>query len=164
MSNDYYHSAANRPFHLSVGLVIVNDKGEFLSKHFSDYRGQYENLYIFPTETVEKDESLEHTLQRALIEEVGVLAEPIGFIGSIVGTIPRHGLLAEKTTIYFLMRYCGPGKPPLYPNEDGHSTIEWYTADFLRLQYSKQPKELLASVLNETKILNAAERCKTKTP
>ncbi len=100
MSKDYYHSEAHRPFHLSVGLVIVNDKGEFLSKHFSDFRGQYENLYLFPTETVEKDESLEQTLSRALIEEVGIQALPIGSIGSIVGTIPRHGHAVQRKQPY----------------------------------------------------------------
>ena len=138
-------------------LFSINDEGKFLSKHFSDFRGQYRNLYLFPTETIEQHESLETTLHRALIEEVGVKAEPIGYIGSLIGAIPRHGLAAEKTTVYFLMKYIGMGDAPLFPLEDGHSSLEWYTPDFLRLQYSQQPKELLASVLNETKILNAAE-------
>jgi 8-oxo-dGTP pyrophosphatase MutT (NUDIX family) len=165
MSKNYYHSEPHRPFHLSVGLVIVDDKGNFLSKHFSDFRGHYQNLYLFPTETVEEDESLEATMQRALIEEVGVTARPLGYIGSITGTIPRHELAAEKTTVYFLMQYTGQGEGPLYPLEDGHSSIEWYTADFLKEQYAKQPKELLASVLNETKMVNAAETfLNTKTP
>jgi 8-oxo-dGTP pyrophosphatase MutT (NUDIX family) len=156
--NNYYRSLPKKPYHLSVGLVIVNDSVQFLSKHFSNFRGTPAELYLFPTETIEVGEAIEETLARALKEEVGMKAEVIGYIGSIVGLLTHNHFPAEKTTIYFLMKYIGNGDAPLYPEEDGKNTIEWYSAEFLREQYLHQPEIFNSPILQEIKILDAAEK------
>lgn len=153
--DNYFRSTKQRPFHLSVGAVVFNQKGEFLSRHFSTFHDRPANIYLFPTETIEKYESIEIAVHRGLMEEVGVTANIEGLIGTSVGFAVSGDKVFEKTVIYFLMR-LEEVKTPFFPDEDGASTIEWHTPEFLLEQAQYLPDDMIHSVLNESSIIKNA--------
>jgi isopentenyldiphosphate isomerase len=155
--SNYFRSTKERPFHLSVGAVVFNDKGELLCRHFTNYRGRNVDIYLFPTETPELGETFEQTLHRGLSEEVGVTAESPGFIGTLVGFAISGDKVFEKTVIYF-MAHHKETIAPLYPNEDGISTVEWHKPEFLLEQTKHLPYDMLHSVLNESTIIKSAQK------
>ncbi len=155
LPTNYYRSTKEKPYHLSVGIVVVNEAEEFLVRHFSTFHGEKVDLCLFPTETIEQDETLEETVHRGLREEVGAEAEIISFIGSIHGLATMNNKTFEKTVIYFLCRFK-KGNSPLYPDEDGESITEWHPAKFLIDHQAQQPPDIQNSILNETKIIEAA--------
>ncbi len=153
----YFRSTKQRPFHLSVGGVVYNNKGELLTRHFSNYKGRNVDIYLFPTETIEPGESLEQALLRGLKEEVGVQAKIKGFLGTLVGFAKSKDKIFEKTVIYFLTELQTIG-PPLFPEEDGQSSVEWHTPEFLLEQTKYLPQDMIHSVLNESSTIKAAQK------
>ncbi len=156
MPPNFYRSTEDRPVHLSVGAVVVNDKGELLCRHFSIFKNNFLNIYLFTTETPEPGENLDQALSRGILEELGAKAEIIGYIGSITGPMISHDREIEKNVVYFLMRLTEMTDSPIYPDEDGPHTIEWQTPEFLLEKIETYPEEIKHSILNESKIINAA--------
>jgi ADP-ribose pyrophosphatase YjhB (NUDIX family) len=155
--NNYFRSTKERPFHISVGAVIFNDKGELLCRHFTNYQGRPMDIYILPTETLEQNETLEQALHRGIHEEVGAKADIKGFLGPLVGFAINGDKVFEKTVLFFLMQ-VKEVYTPLYPDEDGTSTIEWHTPEFLLDQIQYMPEDIIHSVLNESTIIKNAQR------
>lgn len=154
---NYFRSTKQRPFHLSVGGVIYNDKCELLTRHFSVYKGRKVNVFLFPTETIEPGEMLEQALRRGLMEEVGTRADIKGFLGTLVGFAKSKDKVFEKTVIYFLAE-LKEIVSPLCPDEDGVSTVEWHTPEFLLEQTKYLPQDMIHSVLNESSIIKSAQK------
>ncbi len=106
MSN-YYISTKEHPYHLSVGAIVVNDRGEVLCHHFHsiDVPGTtFKDLYLLIRESLDPNETLEAAVHRGLLEEAGVEAAVQMFIGSIVSQFNREDIIAQKTTLYFLCK------------------------------------------------------------
>jgi ADP-ribose pyrophosphatase YjhB (NUDIX family) len=155
--HNYFRSTKERPFHISVGAVVVNDAHKLLCKHFTNFHGRPVNMFLFPTETLEPHESLEQALHRGLKEEVGVTADIRGYIGTSVGFAVSGDKVFEKTVLYFLL-HCKTIGTPLFPFEDGVSTIEWHTPEFLLEQAHHLPEDMIHSVLNESNIIRNVQK------
>jgi hypothetical protein len=85
---NYFQSNTEHPYHLSVGAVVMNEKGEVLVHHFvrSDLPGYWPDLgindfYILMRETIHPGENLEDALHRGLLEEFGATADLVDYIG-----------------------------------------------------------------------------------
>ncbi len=82
------------PYHCSVGLVIIEkDKVLFLQKK--------DRSFTLPRETIRLDESIKDALSRGAQEELGLIIEIEGFLGSLVSFFIRDRKKIEKTTLYF---------------------------------------------------------------
>ena len=108
------------PFHMSVGVVLINDKNEVLTHKFDlsdneELRAELkervdlpENIqyYSLMTETPENGETLLDAAERGLMEEFGATGELVHYIGTSIGHFKRPGnsVLIEKTTPFFLYK------------------------------------------------------------
>jgi len=133
--SNYFIGNKTRPFHLSVGAVVLNDNDQLLCYHFVIPKDKKE-MYSLMRETVEPTTSLEDNLRKGLMEEFGVQALIIGFLGTIESHFENwEGVEVQKTTIYFLCRLdksrplVKPSKPGIFEGETGH--IEWHEIHFL---------------------------------
>jgi len=133
--SNYFIGNKTRPFHLSVGAVVLNDNDQVLCYHFVIPKDKKE-VYSLMRETVEPTTSSEDNLRRGLMEEFGVQVLIIGFLGAIESHFENwEGIEIQKTTIYFLCRLdkyrplIKPSKPGIFEGETGH--IEWHEIHFL---------------------------------
>lgn len=87
---NYFQGNSKHPQHISVGAVVLNDKNEICCHHFDSRINKFigywkdnglEDFYILMRETIEPNETLEHALHRGLMEEFGVEAELLDYIG-----------------------------------------------------------------------------------
>lgn len=102
---NYYQASITCPYHLSVGVLVLNSRNEVLCHHFPSIiidGKTITNLYLLVRETLEPNETLEKALHRGLQEEAGAVADIKAYLGSIVSQFPRGGEIMEKTTVYFL--------------------------------------------------------------
>ena len=108
MKKKHFQWTPENPYHISVGAVVRNDKGEICCHYFKKFSrptvGSFEDMYILMRESLEDNETLEQCLKRGLMEEFGIVAEQQSFLGSIVSEVPIMGSKAfmKKTTLYFL--------------------------------------------------------------
>lgn len=108
------------PFHMSVGVILVNEENEVLVHRFNlenneelrhelkrraDIPGKVQ-YYALMTETPEHGESLIDAAERGLMEEFGATGRLIHYIGTNIGHFKRMGsdVLIEKATPFFLYR------------------------------------------------------------
>lgn len=120
------------PYHLSVGVVLINDKNEVLTHKFNltnndELRAELKErvdlpknikYYSLMTETPENGETLLDAAQRGLMEEFGATGELIHYIGTTLGHFKRPGsdVLIEKTTPFFLYRMTSLDESKRDPN------------------------------------------------
>lgn len=104
-----------RPFHLSIGAVLVED-GKFLAHKFDltridlqEAKGrtgiEIDTFYTIMTETPEENEGFLDALKRGCLEEFGANIELLGFIGTHIGHFqkPKHlEVTIEKNIPFFL--------------------------------------------------------------
>lgn len=107
VNKNYFKGTIDNPYHLSVGAVLVNDKGEICCHYFKSFihkdLGSFTDFYILMRETMEVGEKIEDSLKRGLQEEFGAKGEIKSFLGSTISNIifADRGSI-EKTTLYFL--------------------------------------------------------------
>lgn len=155
MKYHYFIGQKKSPFHLSVGAVLIDKKGQVYCHHLRGMRGSME-AFLLMRETVRPRESLEQTLARGLRKEFGVRAKVRGYLGSIASSFENwEGAKIEKTTLYFL---CAPiGTPKNVKRMESHegatSVCEWQPKKFLIAQMKKQGRLLKRDDFDESKIL-----------
>ena len=78
MTTTYFQGNYLHPQHISVGSILMNEKGEVCCHHFftKDLKGYWadeklDDFYILMRETLKPNETLEHALERGLMEEFG---------------------------------------------------------------------------------------------
>ncbi len=160
---NYFQGNSEHPKHISVGAIVLNDKNEICCHHFdsvkTDFQGYWkeqhlEDFYILMRETVEPNETLESALHRGLMEEFGIEAEFVDYVGSIQSHFQSKRVEIEKTTLYFL---CKLKSQDLSKRGSGdvedQSQIEWHTADFLVPKMKKQSQKYGRTDIDESKIL-----------
>lgn len=160
---NYFQGNSKHPQHVSVGAVLVNEKGEICCHHFDSSKGKFEgyweeqgldDFYILMRETIEPGETLEEALERGLLEEFGAEAEIIDYIGSIQSHFESKKVVVEKTTLYFL---CNLKSQDLKKRSSGdvefESQIEWQTADFLIPKMKEQSAKYGRTDIDESSIL-----------
>lgn len=132
MTSIYQHTVEN-PFHISVGAVLVNEKGEVCTHAFSrselpeDVRAAIDTdrVYILMRESVEDGETLVEAVERGLKEEFGALGTVKRYLGSLRGrAMSSKGFgTFQKTTLYFLVELTSMGERP--DDDESSSELEW---------------------------------------
>jgi len=108
MTNNYFQGTKINPYHISIGAVVRNERGEICCHYFKNFEhksvGSFENLYLLMRETIEPNETIEQCLERGLMEEFGITANMVSYLGSIQSRFPiiNSEIKIEKTTLYFL--------------------------------------------------------------
>lgn len=162
MTKIFQHSAEN-PFHISVGVVLVNDAGQILvhktdratiPERFAHLLGGLDQAYILMRESLENDETLEQCVARGLQEEFGAEGDLIKYLGAISTPVAARTRVFEKTTLYFLVQLQLQGPRPM-DDDESFTELVWM-----------EPKELIAAMkeqgiranredLDESKIIEA---------
>ena len=105
MQENYFQGTKDSPAHISIGGILLNEKGEVACHYFEKffhYGTEATDFYLLMRETLEPNETIEDCLIRGFQEEFGA-EDPIKrFIGSIVCKAPKGDFTIEKTTLYFL--------------------------------------------------------------
>lgn len=158
---NYFKGTKEKPYHLSIGAVLLNDENKVCCHYFDELDekskrvyGDLKDFYILMRETPELGESIEQTLNRGIMEEFGATGEVITYLGSINGEFTKGGVNIEKTTLYFLMKLKS-FNPDLRSLSDieGDSEIQWQTPAFLIEKMRGQRKRLNQTTLDESVIL-----------
>jgi hypothetical protein len=162
--DNYFRGIKEKPYHLSVGAVLANDTGQICCHFFKAFKSEadlieYKNFYILMRETVERNESLEESLQRGICEEFGARGKIITYLGSLKSKFNRLDFQIEKTTLYFLLKLEKQDiKLRLKDEEEKASEIQWHSADFLIEKMKEQGKRYLDRTdLDESLILERAK-------
>lgn len=160
---NYFKGSKEKPYHLSIGAVLVNDENKICCHYFKEikpYRayGVLKDFYILMRETINVNEGIEQALHRGLMEEFGATGEIKTFLGSIKSDFIIGDVTIEKTTLYFLVDLKS-FEPKLRSFEDleGESEIQWQTADFLIEKMENQMKRLNISSLYESEVVKRAK-------
>lgn len=156
----YFQGNADHPYHISVGAVLQNDRGEVCCNYYKSPQAGYwkecgmSDFYTLMRETLEPGESLESALERGLQEEFGAKGECLTYIGSIQGTFMHRGVSVEKTTLYFLTKLVSQDVITRRKEdaEEG-SSIEWHTLDFLIPKMQEQTKRFGRTDVDESAVL-----------
>jgi len=98
---------------------MVNEHGEVACHHF-DTIGSLKDVYTLMRESLEDSETIEHCLERGLMEEFGAKATLERLLGPIVSRFTTQNTVIEKTTLYFFMR-CRSIDPALRRLDDPES-------------------------------------------
>lgn len=104
--DSYYQGALNKPAHLSVGAIVYNKEDEtfgYLLKKLDGY-----SIHNLMTKTVMPGETMEETLERGLLSEMGAKGDIMTYIGSLQSTDTWWADIGkptevEKTTVFFLI-------------------------------------------------------------
>ena len=164
---NYFKGDRKKPYHLSVGAVILNDENKVCCHFFKQmtlrkaFEG-FKDFYILMSETMEMGEKIEATLHRGLMEEFGITGDIITYLGSIKSEYPVKSsephYSIEKTTLYFLVR-MKTFKPELRGQDDAEkeSEIQWQPIDFLISKMPEQGRKYSSS-LDESSVLEKAKK------
>ena len=153
MSN-YFQGTSNKPFHLSVGAVLFNDKGEIACHHFINHPRLDSEAYILMRETIEEGESIEQALNRGLMEEFGATGEIITYVGSLVKPYKINDITIQKTTIYFAIRLIDiDSEKRLKDDPEAGSNIEWLDPKDLARKMKKSAKKLKLTDMDESEVI-----------
>ena len=112
---------------------------------------------------MEMGETIEDTLHRGLMEEFGITAEIIRFIGSIKGSfevkVSEPPYTIYKTTLYFLVR-MKTFNPELRSQGDveKESEIQWLPIEFLIAKMKEQRLRIGSDTLDESVVLENTRR------
>ncbi len=132
---NYFRATESFPFHVSIGGLVFNKEGKVCVHHYRDLKKSsgkiMGDLYLLLRETVEPHETIEQVLVRGLMEEFGMKGELVGCLGSIKGMMPVKDFQAEKTTIYFLVKYLEHDESKREVSAETTSNIEWQDPIFL---------------------------------
>jgi hypothetical protein len=136
----FFQASQAQPYHISVGAVVFDEQGRIACHHFKEILG-HKDVYILMRESMENDETLLKTVHRGLKEEFGMVANPVAFIGSLVGFLPDpKGVLSfDKTTLYIacqFVKWHSEGRD--LDDPEASSTIEWIEPEKLIELMQKQ--------------------------
>jgi 8-oxo-dGTP pyrophosphatase MutT (NUDIX family) len=157
MSSIFAHTKSS-PYHLSVGVVLMNDEGEVACHHHTNALGKglpFNELYLLMRETVEDGESLYDAVARGLQEEFGLSGEVERYLGSTRNTIhaPNGNYDFEKTTVYFLCKYTGAAAERDQDDPESGSDIEWIKPANLAANMNRLAVVFNNEPLDESEIL-----------
>lgn len=161
MSN-YYQASIEQPFHLSIGAVPVN-KGKIMCHHFKEF-GPYKNFYVLPTETMEQGETIEQTLHRGLMEEMGITSKVKEFLGSEIYPAIWFTEISKptnvvKTVLYFLVEVENFDNSKRLKGEiESETTITEFDIEELIKIMEDQSKRIPVKEVNQIEILLRAKK------
>jgi ADP-ribose pyrophosphatase YjhB (NUDIX family) len=162
MTKIFQHSE-NSPFHISVGAVLVNDKGHILvhktdstniPKELAHLLGGLDEAYILMRESLENDETLEQCVARGLREEFGAKGDLLKYLGAISTPVAARTRTFEKTTLYFLVQLTSQGPRPM-DDEESFTELVWMEPGELIVAMKRQGAQAQREDLDESKIIEA---------
>lgn len=164
MAGTYFQGNKDHPQHVSVGVILVNEKGEICCHHFTKslIKGYWADedigdFYLLMRETIHPDETLEHAAIRGLMEEFGAIATIEDYIGSIVGRFRHEGVEVEKTTLYFLCRLASQDLSRRSGDDiESKTDVEWHAPAKLIPLMRKQSARFGRTDVDESEILGRA--------
>jgi|SRR3989344_3470114 len=156
----YFIGQAKSPYHCSVGVVLMNGKGEVCAHHYISADGE-KYAYSLMRETMRPGESPEAAIARGLMKEFGATAEVERYLGSLTSHFTNwEGADIEKTTLYFL---CRSEAIPMKKTVDEHhfdwvaeELVEWMPIRELIEKMKRQKKLVTRSDFEEAEILERA--------
>ena len=104
-----------------VGAIVLDDAGRILLVRRANPPAQ--GRWSLPGGRVEQGEQWEDAVQRELLEETGVAARPVRFVGEVHRDAPGGGVYVIRD---FLMRIEGTAEP--VAGDDALETA-WFTAE-----------------------------------
>lgn len=166
---NYFQGNNEHPRHISVGAVVLNDKGEVCCHHFvrGDLPGYWPDLgindfYILMRETLNPNETLEECLHRGLMEEFGMTAKLIDYLGSIKCHFKKNiegEKEIEKTTLYFLCEFVSQDLSKRSKEDiEGETEVEWHSAEFLIPKMKDQAIKYDRPDISEAEVLEKLDK------
>lgn len=168
MKRNYFQGNKDHPQHISVGAVIMNEKGEVCCHHFiadtlSGYwademkKAGMDDFYLLMRETLLPNETVETALQRGMRKEFGISAEMIDYIGSVRSHFMHQGIEVEKMTLYFICRLVSWDLTKRDTSDiEGTTKIEWQKPGFLIPKMKGQAIKFGRTDVDESSILERA--------
>lgn len=158
MTSNYFQGTIQNPYHISIGAVVRNDRGEICCHYFEHFShagfGAFEHFYLLMRETIEPGETIEDCLSRGLREEFGIQAKLRSYIGSIVSHFPREHTEIEKTTLYFLCDLVSFDESQRKADDpEAGSAIVWLPLSALILKMKEQGARIGREDVDESAIL-----------
>lgn len=166
MKRNYFQGTATSPFHLSVGVVLINEKNEVACHYFKnspekapgEYRG-LEDMYLLMRETPEFGESIEEAVRRGLMEEFGATGQIVTFLGSQEREFQGDTFSIIKTTVYFLVRLSEFDLTKRsHEDVEAESEIVFLAPDVCVAKMEEQWNRLKIETLNEAEIVLRAKQ------
>ncbi len=155
-STPFFQASKQQPYHLSIGAVLFNEKGQVACHHFKEVLGQ-KDIYILMRESMENDETILITLERGLKEEFGATAKPVAFLGCLSGFLPDSKLSFDKTTLYVACQLIGWNPAERDPNDpEATSIIEWLDPNELISIMQKQGNKFKRVDADESEMIKRA--------
>ena len=150
-----YQVTMELPYHLSVGAVIFNPRGEVCCHHYlanCNPIGGDKDIWVLMRETMEDGETPEATLNRGALEEFGAIVLIENYLGSLISSFIRNKMNVQKTTLYFKCRLISQDLSLRSAGEENISIVEWKSAEFL-IPIMQSSRELGRDDLDESEIL-----------
>lgn len=164
----YFQGTKEQPFHLSVGAVLYNDRGEIAAHHFKELTLQGETLsgfVVLMRETMESGETIKQAVNRGLMEEFGAKGDITHYLGSYVSIFPKDGVSIEKTGLYFLVKCTGWDVSRRKSDDpEAGSEIVWYKPDELIVTMREQALRIKYGTMDESSIVIRAQQYLNKLP
>ncbi len=162
----YFQGVSEHPWHLSVGAVLMNEKGEVCHHHFTDAltKGYWPDegcidFHLLMRETVHPNETLEEAVHRGLVEEFGVMGEIIDYIGSFTSEFQHKGVAIQKTTSYFLCKLLFQDETKRNASDiEGQTILEWHTPAFLIPKMKEQGTRFGREDVDESAVLERLQK------
>lgn len=149
-----YNGTKEYPFHISVGVVLLNDKNEVACHFYGEQkiRNYPKNFYTLLHESLEAGESLEGAVMRGLKEEFSMTGSLEHFVGSLITRFERDGAMIEKTVPYFLCKLISIQERNL-ADPEAISEIRWMNIDELIAIMTTEGEDDESKILKDVKKL-----------
>jgi len=165
MENNFLRHSKINPYHLSVGAVLMDAKGDVIVQYFKEAPegapGEYKEMHEvhqLMRETPEVGESLWETLHRGVQEEFGAKGEVLCFLGSREEPFKGDSYSIIKTTVYFLVRVSSLNiEERIDVDIESQSEIVTLPIDDCILKMKEQYERLKIPTLNESGIVVRAK-------
>ena len=149
-----YKGTKEYPFHISVGVVLLNDKNEVACHFYGEQkiRNYPKNFYTLLHESPEVGESLEDTVMRGFKEEYSMTGSIEHFIGTLVTFFDLDGAKVERTVPYFLCKLISIQERNL-ADPEAISEIRWMNIDELISIMATEGEDDESKILKDVKRL-----------
>lgn len=156
-----FQHSEEQPYHISVGVVLVNIDGNICVHHYTKENvparyqaslGGLSETRILMRESLENNETLEQACLRGIFEEFGAEGEIRRYLGAIQVDVNATLRTFEKTTLYFHVQCTKLGERPL-DDEESFSTLQWVEPHTLIGYMKEQGARATRPDLDESKII-----------
>jgi 8-oxo-dGTP pyrophosphatase MutT (NUDIX family) len=136
-----YDNSKENPYHLSVGSLLINHRGELLTLQRPD------GFIILPTGTLKPKETLEDALHRELMEETGAKGRVKRYLGVTLmpfrwGGRPGSPLYHKAMLWHEIELLSIDDKLRAQNDDESESSVLWLPKDKATERFQRQGREL----------------------